>query len=97
MVAFMPSSRASAPRSLHPHLPAVLGYLTVRGGGSHPFASLTYTPAGPPPGGEITCGSYDHPDVGCMAEARDSAAAYLQALLFVLNGTNTYATNAMKV
>ncbi len=52
---------------------------------------------GPPPGGEITCGSYDWPDMGCMAEARDSAAAYLQAVLFVLNGTNAYALNAVKV
>jgi hypothetical protein len=63
----------------------------------HPLAVLSYTPSGPPADGVITCGSYDKPDYGCMAEARDSAAAYLQALLYVLNGTDTYALNSMKV
>ncbi len=41
--------------------------------------------------------SYDHPDFGCSSDVEDSDAAYIQALLYVLNGTDTYALNAMKV
>jgi hypothetical protein len=62
-----------------------------------PIASLTYKPAGPPASGVIDCGPYSNPDYGCSAEDFDGAAAFLQAVLFVLTDNPTYATNAMQV
>src|SRR5579884_1942875 len=51
--------------------------------------SLTYRPAGPPPGGIITCGAFSNPDIGCGADDDDSTAAYLQAVLWTITGNHT--------
>jgi hypothetical protein len=64
---------------------------------SSKFGALKYTPQGPPASGIIDCGSYSHPDVGCSEEAEDSATAYLQSLLFAINGTTQYAANAIAI
>lgn len=54
-------------------------------------------PWGPPASGTIECGSYSHPDHGCSNESQDSATAYLQALLWAVNGTQRYADNAIAI
>jgi hypothetical protein len=64
---------------------------------SHPLASLTYKPSGPPSSGIIDCGPYSNPNYGCSDEDADGSAAFLQALLFVLTGNPTYANNAILV
>ncbi|HTD21455.1 MAG TPA: polysaccharide lyase family 7 protein [Terriglobales bacterium] len=75
---------------------------------SHPYGSLTPTvtpsnslaagpsPAGPPSGGVIDCGSSSSPDNGCTADDEDGAVAYVQALLWYITGNQTYANNAIK-
>ena len=62
-----------------------------------PMGSNSYRPRGPPASGVIECGSYSHPDHGCSDEGHDSATAYLQALLFALNGEPERAAIAAKV
>jgi uncharacterized membrane protein len=73
-----------------------------------PYGSLTPTvtpsnslqagpsPAGPPSGGDIDCGSSSSPDTGCTADDEDGTVAYVQALLFYITGNQTYANNAIK-
>ena len=61
------------------------------------YGSLTYTVKGPYPGGVTQCGSYSSPDYGCSDEDSDSAAAYVQALLWYITGNPTYATNAINI
>src|SRR5260370_19184722 len=73
---------------------------------SHPYGSLTPTvtpsnslsagpsPAGPPSGGGIDCGSSSSPDNGCTADDEDSSVAYVQALLWYITGNQTYTNNA---
>jgi hypothetical protein len=64
---------------------------------SSSFSRLSYKPFGPPAGGWIACGAFSHPDYGCTNESVDSANAYLQALLFAVNGTQAYADNAITI
>ncbi|MDR2013428.1 MAG: alginate lyase family protein, partial [Rhodanobacter sp.] len=61
------------------------------------IGSLNYQVQGPPAGGIIDCGPYSNPDTGCSAADRDTAAAYLQALLWYITGNKTYANNAIKI
>jgi MBG domain (YGX type) len=61
------------------------------------YGSLTYTVKGPYQGGVTQCGSYSSPDYGCSDEDSDSAAAYVQALLWYITGNKTYATNAINI
>src|ERR1700678_4275517 len=61
------------------------------------YGSLTYTVKGPYPGGVTQCGSYSSPNYGCSDEDSDSAAAYVQALLWYITGNQTYATNAINI
>jgi hypothetical protein len=61
------------------------------------YGDTSYEPHGPPASGVIECGSYSHPNHGCSDENRDSATAYLQALLFALNGEAERAAIAGKV
>lgn len=50
------------------------------------FANIDWMPLGPPVSGVIECGFYSDPDIGCTHESFDAAAAYLQALLYHING-----------
>jgi hypothetical protein len=61
------------------------------------YARLDWSPHGPPASGTIECGSYSRPDFGCTNESTDTSSAYLQALLFAINGTQRYAENAIAV
>jgi len=61
------------------------------------YGSLTYKVEGPYPGGITQCGSYSNPDDGCQFADDDSAAAYVQALLWYITGNQTYADNAIAV
>src|SRR5579859_3507959 len=75
---------------------------------NNPYGSLTPTvtpsnsltagpsPAGPPAGGDIDCGSSSSPDTGCTADDEDGTVAYVQALLWYITGNQTYANNAIK-
>jgi uncharacterized membrane protein len=75
---------------------------------SNPYGSLTPTvtpsnslqagpsPAGPPSGGVIDCGSSSSPDTGCTADDEDGTVAYVQALLWYITGNQTYANNAIR-
>ena len=49
-----------------------------------PGGQASYVPHGPPANGTISCGYYDHPDIGCSAQQNDLDSAYTQALLFAL-------------
>jgi hypothetical protein len=62
-----------------------------------PYGSLTYTPQGPYTGGVNQCGSNSTPNNGCSAADADSAAAYVQALLWYITGNQTYANNAIAI
>lgn len=62
-----------------------------------PYASLAYIAQGPPANGVIECGSYSKPNLGCSDEDDDASSAYLQALLYNINGTQRYATNAIAI
>ena len=62
-----------------------------------PYGSLTYTPQGPFTGGVNQCGSNSTPNDGCSAADSDSAAAYVQALLWYITGKQTYANNAIAI
>jgi MBG domain (YGX type) len=61
------------------------------------YGSLSYKPEGPYPGGITQCGSYSNPNDGCQFADDDSAAAYVQALLWYITGTRTYANNAIAI
>ena len=61
------------------------------------YAALDYQPKGPPTAGVIECGSHSHPDNGCHAQDDDATAAYLQALLWNLNGDKRYGENAIRI
>jgi hypothetical protein len=61
------------------------------------FAHLDAKPKGPPASGVIECGSYDKPNFGCSSEHLDSTTAYLQSLLWAINGNQTYADNAIRI
>src|SRR5260370_2890 len=54
------------------------------------------SPAGPPSGGVIDCGSSSSPDTGCTADDEAGSVAYVQALLWYITGNQTYANNAIK-
>ena len=62
-----------------------------------PFGNPVYVPHGPPKDGMIVCGSYNNPDFGCSDESRDTATAYVQALLWAIDGNNTFANNAIAI
>lgn len=61
------------------------------------YGSLTYTVQGPWPGGTNQCGSYSTPNNGCSEADNDSAAAWVQALLWYITGDQTYAANAINI
>jgi len=61
------------------------------------YATLDYKLQGPPPTGIIDCGPYSRPDHGCHAEDADATAAYLQALLWWINGDRHYADNSIRI
>lgn len=61
------------------------------------FAQQSYVPHGPPRDGVIVCGSYDKPDFGCSNESTDTATAYLQALLWAVDGNPKFASNAIRI
>ena len=58
------------------------------------YASLTYTPH---PIAVVDCGSYSNPDIGCTDEKNDADAAYIQALLWVHTGDESYAKKAIEI
>jgi hypothetical protein len=45
----------------------------------------------------VSCGPRSNPDIGCKAEQADCAAAYTQALLWVITGNKAYAVNAVNI
>ena len=57
-----------------------------------PYADLAYAPS---PRAVVECGPYSRPDLGCKDERRDSAAAYSQAIAWVVTGNERYARNAI--
>lgn len=59
-----------------------------------PLAALDYEPK---PRATVECGSYSRPDLGCKDERRDSAAAYSQAIAWVVTGDGHYARNAIRI
>ncbi len=59
-----------------------------------PLADLNYVPK---PRATVECGSYSKPDFGCKDERRDSAAAYSQAIAWVVSGNAAYAHNAIRI
>ena len=61
------------------------------------YAHLDAKPNGPPASGIIECGSYNKPNYGCSDESGDTATAFLQSLLWAINGNKTYAINAMNI
>ena len=61
------------------------------------YGSLTYTVQGPWSGGINQCGAYSTPNNGCSQADSDSNAAYVQALLWYITGTQTYANNAINI
>ena len=61
------------------------------------YGKKTYTPFGPPTTGIIQCGSYSNPDIGCRNANSDSAAAYLQAVLWVLTDDVDYANKSIQI
>ncbi|MGD0445256.1 MAG: alginate lyase family protein [Edaphobacter sp.] len=61
------------------------------------YGDLHYKPKGPPATSIIECGSSSHPNFGCKDEDADSAAAYVQALLWYITGNPAYAKNAIQI
>lgn len=61
------------------------------------YGDLHYKPKGPPATGIIECGSSSHPDFGCKDEDADSAAAYVQSLLWYITGNPVYAKYAIHI
>jgi hypothetical protein len=62
-----------------------------------PFGDPAYVPRGPPEDGKIVCGSYSHPDFGCSDESHDTSTAFVQALLWAIDGNATYARNSIAI
>jgi hypothetical protein len=58
---------------------------------------ITYKPHGPPANGTISCGYYDSPNIGCSEEDDDIVAAYVQTLIFALNGNVSFASSAIRI
>jgi hypothetical protein len=58
------------------------------------YASASYAPA---PIAVVECGPYSNPDVGCSAEKSDATAAYTNALLWALTGSQAYADKAAAI
>jgi hypothetical protein len=61
------------------------------------YGSLSYSVQGPTSGGINQCGSNSNPNKGCSTADNDSAAAYVQALLWYMTGNQTYANNAIEI
>jgi hypothetical protein len=61
------------------------------------YGSLSYAVQGPASGGINQCGSNSNPNKGCSTADNDSAAAYVQALLWYMTGNQTYANNAIEI
>jgi Alginate lyase len=61
------------------------------------YGSLSYSVQGPSSGGINQCGSNSNPNKGCSTADNDSAAAYVQALLWYVTGSQTYANNAIEI
>jgi hypothetical protein len=61
------------------------------------YGDLHYKTLGPPTSGVIECGSFSRPDFGCKDEDADSAAAYVQSLLWYITGNPAYAKNAIHI
>jgi hypothetical protein len=61
------------------------------------YGDLHYKPKGPPATGVIECGSFSRPNFGCKDEDDDSAAAYIQSLLWYITGNPAYAKNAIQI
>jgi hypothetical protein len=59
-----------------------------------PQASLDYEPK---PHQEVNCGSASRPDFGCSDEKRDSQAAYLHALLWVVTDDQHHAQKSAQI
>jgi hypothetical protein len=62
-----------------------------------PYADLNYIPKGPPSDGYIRCGSYERPNIGCSHESVDSAAAVIQAVLWIITENRRYAENSINI
>ena len=62
-----------------------------------PYGGTSYTIQGPYAGGVNQCGSSSNPNNGCSAADSDSAAAYVQAVLWYITGNQTYANNAIAI
>jgi hypothetical protein len=58
------------------------------------FGEQTYTAQ---PLATVQCGPNSNPNVGCTAEIQDAIAAYSQALLWALTGSQVYAQSAIKI
>jgi hypothetical protein len=61
------------------------------------YGGTSYTIQGPYAGGVNQCGSSSNPNNGCSAADSDSAAAYVQAVLWYITGNQTYANNAIAI
>ena len=61
---------------------------------SSPFGAINYKAN---PVEIVSCGPKSNPDLGCKVEQADCAAAYSQALLWVITGNKTYAENAINI
>lgn len=61
------------------------------------YGSRSYKPKGPWSGGIIQCGPYSNPNYGCSDADKDTAAAYVQSLLWYITGDKTYANNAIAI
>ena len=72
-------------------------YVAYQKAVASPFGNPSYVPRGPPKDGTIVCGSYSKPDFGCSDESRDTSTAYVQALLWAIDGNTTYAANAVAI
>ena len=61
------------------------------------YGSLKYKVEMTYPGGITQCGCTSNPDDGCQFADDDSAAAYVQALLWYITDNQTYADNAIGI
>lgn len=59
-----------------------------------PLAAADYQPK---PRDTVACGPRSNPDLGCKDEQADSAAAYAQALLWVITGRTQHAEAAIRI
>ncbi|MBN1417038.1 MAG: DUF1080 domain-containing protein [Bacteroidales bacterium] len=58
------------------------------------YADLNYNPK---PIDTVRCGPRSNPNIGCKDEQSDCAAAYSQALLWIITGNNAYAEKAIEI